>query len=787
MRIDVLGGWSVEHDGVPVDITGDRQRGLLFRLALDPGTVVGYRALAEDLWPDDLPENPKAALQSLVARLRAQLPPGVLESAPGGYRLAIARADVDAVAFQDAVAAASAAPAPEAARLATAALALWTGEPWSPGDGYDWFERALRDDRATALHLGGAPDVVSPPASAIPAPLTGLIGRAVELETVPAVLGRSRLTTILGPGGAGKTRLAIEVARRTPGAVLVELAPVGSGEVWAALVGALGREVRSAEQTATPSTPRERAIAALAGRDALLVLDNCEHLIDAAAAVAHDLLRSLPRLRVLATSREPLGVEGEAFVPLGPLTDEDADRLFAERVLAARGFALTAAELPAAARIRARLDGLPLALELAAARSRTLGIDELDTGLVDRFALLAVGPRTALPRHQTLRALIDWSWELLTESERRMLAAAALYPGGVGVADAAATASAHGCSMADLDALVDKSLLQRSGGRFRALETIREYGLERLAERGSLDAERRVQLARLADAATAHDDIIRGPGVLQAIAWFDAEAENIAAALRFGVDHDQREDTVRLAAATAWYWVIRDLNQEAFGWLTQTAPLAEGLEGDAALLVRGVGVLARMFGGAAELSDELERGEPIATAPQLTGDMRAELDDLAIAARGRSHDLLQVLPVMMTAFEIALDRGNWPVSVAIPDEDLAGVKDWPRGMVTVMRAAMAHNRGAIAELGEASTAALELFSRNGDLWGIALSQQMRAEWLILDGRLEEALALNDESAEIMSRITSPLDLQQQQSASIGILMRLGRADEALARARRQLA
>lgn len=784
----MFGGWSVEHDGAPVEITGDRQRGLLFRLALDPGTVVGYRALAEDLWAGDLPENPRASLQSLVARLRPQLPHGVLTSAPGGYRLEVRRDDVDAVRFQDAVAAAVGAPADRAPGLATEALAIWRGEPWSPGEGYDWFDRALREDRETALRLGGSTaPAPAEPASTVPAPLTELIGRTEELAAVAAAVARSRLTTLLGPGGAGKTRLAIEVARRTRNAVLVELAPVAADEIWAAVLGALGREVRSVDQSPpATATARDRAVALLAGRDALLVLDNCEHLVDAAATVVHDLLTALPRLRALATSREPLGVEGEAVVPVGPLTDDDAARLFADRVLSARGSSLAPEELPAAARIRERLDGLPLALELAAARTRTLGLDELDAGLDDRFALLASGPRTALPRHQTLRALVDWSWELLDPAERRMLAVFALYPSGIAAADAAETAGAHGGTAAQLDALVEKSLLQRTAGRYRALETIREYGLERLAEGGDLDAERRTQLARLGEAATRRDRIIRGAGVLEAIDWFDADDDNISVALRYGVEHGIADDTVRLAAATAWYWIIRDRNEEAMAWLAAIAPLAETLDSDEAVLLRTFGVLTRAFGGPAP-----EGPEPAVTDRQKASLWDAEtehaLRGIAAQAAGRSHDLLQVFPVLMEAFEAAMRDGSWPVAIDIRpggDEHLA---DWPRAMISAMRAAMAHNRGAVGELGEASERSLELFRRNGDLWGMALSMQLRSQWLILDGQLEEALRLTEESTVAMRRITSAWDLQQQQGAAIGIMLRLGRIDEAVERSELLLA
>jgi predicted ATPase len=781
VKIRLLGGFAVEHDGHPLDVVGTMQRALLFRLALDPGSLLGYRALTEDIWPDDPPENGRAALQSLVSRLRSQLPPATIESLPGGYRLVLERGDVDAVRFQDLVAMASASPDPERARqLADGALELWAGVPWTPGDGYDWFERALGDDRITAVRLGG---VARAPADArgegqgegdpsIPAALTALIGREEELASVSSQLAIARLVTILGPGGAGKTRLAVEAARGARRALIVELAPAGPGEVWQAILGAVGREVRAVESSTGVLSPRDRIVSTLSGREVLLVLDNCEHLIEAAAEAVVDLLGALPRLRVLTTSREPLGVPGEAFVPLGPLTPDAAERLFAERVQAARGAAPTVDEAEAASRIRRRLDGLPLALELAAAKARTMTLTEIAEGLDDRFALLTGGLRTVLPRHQTLRALVDWSWSLLNEAERSLLAAVSIYPAGIAAADAAEAGAAHGASRADFDVLVDKSLLQRAAGRYRALETIREYGIEKLVESGLLEQRRLEQARWLGGASTAHDSLLRGPRIHDALAWFDAEDDNVVSALRFAAEGGHGHEVVTLAAGNAWYWVIRDRNEDAETWLRAASPFARNGTTDQDLIVRAVSATIDAFGG----------GEMDDLRDALRSFDRVELDSIRQAAAGSSNELLQVFPAMVTAFVDAIDRGVWPMGVEVPEDATLDLPDWSRAVLGVMRAAMAQNRGDVAALGRASAEALERFEAVGDLWGLALSKQMYAEWLTLDGQLEEALRVSDESTEAMGQITSSWDLQQQQGLAVQLMHKLGRNDEARARA-----
>ena len=781
MKIRLLGGFAVEHDGEAVEVVGTMQRALLFRLALDAGSQVGYRALAEDIWPDDPPENARAALQSLVSRLRSQLPAGTIESLPGGYRLAVERGDVDAVRFQDLVAAASGASDDTAPGLASDALGLWVGEPWTPGDGYDWFERALADDRASALRLGGiargaggADGAESDPA--VPAALTPLIGRDEELASVDGQLALARLVTILGPGGAGKTRIAMEAARGVRRPVVVELAPAGPDELWQAILGAVGRQIRVVEGTAVAAvSPRDRVAAALGGRDVLLVLDNCEHLIDAAADAAVDLLGALPRLRILATSREPLGVPGEAFVPLGPLAPDAAEELFAERVLGARGAPLRDDEAEAAARIRKRLDGLPLALELAAAKARTMTLDEIAEGLDDRFALLTGGLRTVLPRHQTLRALVDWSWSLLGGDERELLAAISIYPAGVAASDVVAMTGAHGSQRAIADSLVDKSLLQRAAGRYRALETIREYGIEKLVESGRLERRRLEQAAWLGRASLEHDRLLRGPRIHDALAWFDAEDDNVVSALRFAVEGEHGSEVVTLAAGNAWYWVIRDRNEDAQIWLTAAIPFAAGGTSDEELVVRAVAVTVASFG----------RAEPQELAEPGAFD-RAELDSIREASAKSDSELLQIFPIMLDAFLEAIEKGTWPVGVEVPEDATLDLPDWSRAVLSVMRAAMAQNRGDVVALGRASADALERFESVGDLWGLSIAKQMRAEWLTLDGQLEEALRVSDESTAAMAQITSSWDLQQQQGLAVQLLHKLGRTAEARERARNLL-
>ncbi|HEX4442226.1 MAG TPA: AAA family ATPase [Galbitalea sp.] len=791
MRIGLLGGLRVEHDGRTIPVSGAMQQAVLFRLAVDAGVSVSYRAIAEDIWGLDAPENTKAALQSIVSRLRSQLPADVIESTTGGYRLNVARADVDALEFFDLIAAAEASGAPS--ELASDALALWSGEPWIPSDNFDWFTRDLGRDHARALELGGLASRARS-TSDLPAQLTGIVGREHELELIADQLLANRLVTIIGTGGAGKTRLAVAAASARRNAILVELAPIGPSEILAAVLTSTGREIRTVDgATESGSTTRDRVLDALAGREVLLVLDNCEHVIDSAAEVAQDLLSTLPQLRILATSREPLGVPGEAFVALGSLAhpadsriaelaptdlaDYAALQLFCQRVASARGVGLDDEELPAAARICARLDGLPLAIELAAAKLRTMTVDEVLTGLDDRFALLTGGYRTALPRHQTLRAMIDWSWSLLDDHERQALLQFAVFPAGVSATDARALATELRLGDASVfDALVDRSLLQRTRGRFRALETVREYGIGRLSEAGGLSDAREVQARFVTRHAEAMDRMLRGPRIMDALAWFDAEEDNLTSALRYATAVPLPELAVRLVLSSSWYWIIRDRNDDAQEWFVRVAPIADGVDTDEAMAIH---LMSKLMEGAADLAPQ-EFGE----IPDAVVEFLTPLQEFRVKAGG--HDLLQLVEPLVDAFAKALESKQWINAVQIADVDRYHLDPWPKALLHVAQAAMSENRGALAELGIQSETALTLFKQQGDVWGIALSEQMHSIYLAKMGKLEEALALGDSSTEHMRNITTNWDLAQQQGLAIQMLLRLGRTDEAVTRVTRML-
>ncbi|MDX6342179.1 MAG: hypothetical protein QOH87_2317, partial [Trebonia sp.] len=408
------------------------------------------------------------------------------------------------------------------------------------------------------------------------AELTSFVGRDADVGAVRELFAGHRLATLIGPGGAGKTRLATETARTLlgdlpDGAWLVELAAIGAdGDVAQSALAALG--LRDALLGEAPNAePTSRLIAAIREREALLILDNCEHVIESAAAFAHRVLGECRRLRILATSREPLGITGEALWRVVPLTlpAEDADpgeiesspavRLLRDRASAVRkDLTIDARTSMTMARVSRALDGMPLAIELAAARLRAMPLEQLANRLDDRFRLLTAGSRTALPRHHTLRAVIDWSWELLTAAERMVLRRLSVFSGGASLDAAEWVCAADAEEVLELlTALTEKSLLLTEGDqapRYRMLGTIREYAAHRLAEAGESDFARRAHLAYFTELAESAEPHLRRAEQLEWLAVLEAEHDNIGSAMRGAIAAGEAHGAMRLAAGAGWYW-----------------------------------------------------------------------------------------------------------------------------------------------------------------------------------------------------------------------------------------
>jgi predicted ATPase/DNA-binding SARP family transcriptional activator len=427
----------------------------------------------------------------------------------------------------------------------------------------------------------------APPPTNLPAATSELIGRAAELEEVTELLGVHRLVTLIGAGGIGKTRLGLEVARqhhaRHPDGVWVaELAPLSDpGLVPVTVAVALGLMLPGAESP-------ERVAAALGSKRVLLVLDNCEHVIEAAAHMAEALLRANPHARVMATSREPLRAPGEYVYRVLPLQvpaegneehedllDAAAVKLFVARAQAMdRRFFLDARNAPIAGAVCRRLDGIPLAIELAAARTATLGVEGLATRLDDRFRLLTGGHRTALPRHQTLRATLDWSYELLPAIERAVLHRLAVFAGGFTLEAASVVAAAAGLGAPEvLDGitnLVAKSLVSVDATgdvtRYRLLETMRAYALEKLTESGELDEVARRHAAYYRGLFERAETEWEARSTAEWLAAYAREIDNA----RTGLDwaFSPRGDTaigVALTAAAVPLWFQQSLLVECRG------------------------------------------------------------------------------------------------------------------------------------------------------------------------------------------------------------------------------
>ncbi|MEW2252358.1 BTAD domain-containing putative transcriptional regulator [Streptomyces sp. NPDC006975] len=646
------------------------------------------------------------------------------------------------------------------------------GAPASHGAPQAYGTPGARISPAAPPHAPHATHPATAPAPQAPAPqapgnlrarLTSFVGREADIAAIRRDLGAARLVTLLGPGGAGKTRLSQEAAETVrdaarDGVWLAELAPVDDpdavpeavltavGARETVLRGAGAEEMRAVAER--HDDPLVRLAEHCARRRMLLILDNCEHVVEAAARLTEELLARCPELTVLATSREPLGVPGEVLRPVEPLPEPVALRLLAERGAAARpGFRVDADEETAAAcaEICRRLDGLPLAIELAAARLRMLTPRQIADRLDDRFRLLTSGSRTVLPRQQTLRAVVDWSWDLLDEDERDVLRRLSVFAGGCDLPAAEAV-----CGPAAFDALaslVDKSLVvatptgEDGSMRYRLLETVAEYAAERLDESGARADAERAHLTYYRELARTTDPQLRGAGQRAAIERIEREYENLRTALRHAVAARDEQEALCLVLSLCWYWQMRDLRIETRNWAAEVMalgpdPFTEPVRPAAPLWERCTDAPPPMTG---EMLAEARRGVHLVHLACMDTEMDTwqtpeAQEKLRIVSETYTPGLPQACrpPGYVWFFAVVLsgdiDRIRVIGDAAVDTCRTRPDHEWELALCLQMRANLLANRtdwagDAAADADEA----LEIFRRLGDGWGVAESLSARGE------------------------------------------------------------
>ena len=511
-----------------------------------------------------------------------------------------------------------------------------------------------------------------------PVSLTSLVGRERELAELDALLSARRLVTLTGVGGSGKTRLAAELAlridwRRADSVGWIELGPCGDPAL-------VPQQAAAALSLRAPQCETiEALVEALRDREFLLVFDNCEHLVAASADLARTLLLRCPTLRILATSREPLGVPGEHVWPVPPIALDDAARLFVERAMAADP-TFAAGNTAVIADICRRLDSIPLAIELAAARVRVLTPEQIAAKLEDRFAILTGGARTADPRHRTLRAAIDWSFALLSPEEQKLMERLSVFAGSFTLESAEAVCEA------DLDlltGLVDKSLVttksRRAAVRYQLLDTIRQYAEERLAASHECrDMRQRHALAYLAFARESPIDPM-GP-VMANLERLDAEHDNIRVALTWSLEYEPDAIALPLVAIARWYWYYRIQWSEGLRWLTRAIErTSSALSRDRAATLAGAGVMAGYTGDFEAGRRWLEEAESMWRTLGEQGELALTLSALAQvlanageleAASARAAESVALARAVGTSYDVAYCLTNAAAFVANRRGDL---------------------------------------------------------------------------------------------------------------------
>jgi len=592
----------------------------------------------------------------------------------------------------------------------------------------------------------------------LPIQLTSFIGREREMVNIKTILAKARLLTLTGAGGSGKTRLALQV-----GADLLEQYPDGVWLVDLALADAalVPQTVASAmgvtEQLGR--VPMDTLLDALRPKSLLLLLDNCEHLLTACARLADALPRNCPNLRILATSRESLGIAGEtlypvptlpspnpeALPPMEELTQYEAVRLFAERATAVLPtFRVTPQNARSVVQVCHQLDGIPLAIELAAVRVKVLTAEEIARRLRDQFKLLTGGSRAALPRHQTLKAAIDWSYDLLSEQERALLRQLSVFAGGWTLEAAEAICACEGDGKTNilglLARLVDKSLViadEREGKtRYRLLETVRQYSQDRLLEQGDADAVRKRHrdfFLALGEEAGPH---FRGGELLTWLNRLEGEQDNLRAALEWSHGGGDPEFGLRLAVALWPLWRRRGHFKEARKWLEATlAPTGTTRTKTRASALRAAGTLAREQEDTITARERIE--ESIAISREL--DDRQGLVD-ALLALGHLPQRDGDAAAAAVAFGDALS-----ISRAIGYG--YGIAEALRklGHVARMRGDHAQARTLIEE-------SIAKFRESGDRWGLAHPLPDVGREFLRQGDYAKARSVFEESLTIFREL-----------------------------------
>ncbi|KAA0024945.1 BTAD domain-containing putative transcriptional regulator [Antrihabitans cavernicola] len=615
-----------------------------------------------------------------------------------------------------------------------------------PGPEVTDLQRAILDqDPALAAPPERVPTVARRQSN-LPTPLAGLIGRDDVLDELRTAIPDTRLLTLTGPGGVGKTRLAIaaahSVAESFPGgALLVELAGLDrTGAASTAVLDAVST-VLDIRDSADDLPIRDRIAAAVRERQLLLVLDNCEHLIDPVADIAELLVEAAPGLRILATSREPINLPGELVWSVAPLEipargadiaeleRSSAVQLFVSRAAAgARDFGLDDSTAAPVATLCRRLDGIPLALELAANRVRTLGVHEMVSRLDDRFRLLATGHRGAPPRQQTLAAMIDWSWELLAEPEQIALRRLAVHVDGCTLAAAEFVCAADDLPVEDVSELVirlvDRSLVTvvhaNGQSRYRLLESVAAYALARLSDAGEVPAVQHRHRAYYTQLALDAEPQLNGPNQHAWLRLLDSESANLRSAFDGALAASDSDQALQLASSLVWYRFLRGRLAEAKRTLDAAAALPDA---DRSAVARArawsVGIAQEQGCASDSLADALD-----ATAAIVDPHTRA-----------RAYWFLAFTGMDSGNLSSASDRLDTALDAFAALDD-----QWGTAATKVAKAHFAHIRGDVAQLELHARSAAEIFDRLGDRWG-----QLRAtEWL---GGLAELTGDLDSAAD----------------------------------------